>query len=201
MIYQKHLNLLQTFLIMNIRKAEKSDSEKIAPILLLAMEDIIYKFLAKEDYASAKDFLQYFIERENNQYSYENCFVAEENNEIIGAVNIYKGGNISALRNPIIEYVRKQYNPEFDPEFETREGEYYIDSLGVNPNYQGKGIGSQLLLFLIKKYVNQNKETLGLLVEEGNPLAKNLYIKLGFKVVGEKTLVGKRLEHLQIRNK
>ena len=186
---------------MNIRKAKISDSKYIAPILLLAMEDIIYKFLEKEDYASAKDFLQYFIERENNQYSYQNCFVAEENNEIIGAVNIYKGGDIEKLRNPIIEYVRKNYNPEFDPEFETCDGEYYIDSLGVNPNHQGKGIGSKLLHFVIEKYVNQNHETLGLLVEEGNPLAKNLYLKLGFKVVGEKSLVGKRLEHLQIRNK
>lgn len=183
---------------MNIRKATISDSKYIAPILLLAMEDIIYKFIAKEDYASAKDFLLHFIEKENNQYSYQNCFVAEENNEIIGAVNIYKGAEIEELRNPIIEYVRKHHNPEFNPELETREGEYYIDSLGVNPKYQGKGIGSKILIFLIDEYVFKNKQTLGLLVEEDNPLAKNLYLKLGFKVVGEKTLVGKKLDHLQI---
>ncbi len=183
---------------MNIRKAKISDSKYIAPILLLAMEDIVYKFLAKKDYASAKDFLHYFIERENNQYSYQNCFVAEENNEIIGAVNVYNGSDIEVLRNPIIKYVREHYNPEFDPEFETRAGEFYIDSLGVNPNHQGKGIGSKLLRFLIEEYVSKNKQTLGLLVEEGNPLAKNLYLKLGFKIAGEKTLVGKKLEHLQI---
>ncbi|WP_343591815.1 GNAT family N-acetyltransferase [Flavobacterium sp.] len=186
---------------MNIRKATISDSKQIAPILLLAMEDIIYKFIAKEDYASAKDFLEHFIERENNQYSYQNCFVAEENNEIIGAVNIYKGADIEALRNPIIEFVRENYNPAFDPEFETKDGEYYIDSLGVNPNHQGKGIGSKLLLFLIDEFVHKNKQTLGLLVEEDNPLAKNLYLKLGFNVVGEKTLVGKKLDHLQISSK
>lgn len=186
---------------MNIRKATKIDAEYIAPILLLAMEDIIYKFIAKEDYAFAKDFLQYFIEREDNQYSYQNCFVAEENNEIIGAVNIYKGEDIERLRNPIIEYVRRNYNPDFDPEFETKKGEYYIDSLGVHLNHQGKGIGSKLLQFLIEKYVHENNETLGLLVEEENPLAKNLYLKLGFKIVGEKQLVGKRLEHLQISRK
>lgn len=184
---------------MIIRKAEKSDSAQIAPILLLAMEDIIYKFIKKEDYAAAKDFLQYFIEKENNQYSYQNCFAAEDNNEIIGAVNIYNGSDLEALRNPIIEYVRKHFNPEFDPEFETRAGEFYIDSLGVNPKYQGKGIGSKLLLFLIDEYVQKNNQVLGLLVEEDNPLAKNLYLKIGFKAVGEKTLVGKRLEHLQIQ--
>ncbi|MBE8724314.1 GNAT family N-acetyltransferase [Flavobacterium hungaricum] len=186
---------------MIIRKAQRSDAPSIAPILLLAMEDIIYKFIKKEDYAAAKDFLQYFVERENNQYSYQNCFAAEENNSIIGAVNVYKGSDLITLRNPIIDYVRKNYNPEFDPELESKDGEYYIDSLGVNPNYQGKGIGSKILQFLIEEYVAKNNETLGLLVEEENPLAKNLYLKLGFKVVGEKTLVGKKLEHLQISPK
>ncbi|MCP2025515.1 ribosomal protein S18 acetylase RimI-like enzyme [Flavobacterium sp. HSC-32F16] len=183
---------------MNIRKAEISDSKYIAPILLLAMEDIIYKFIAKKDYAAAKDFLEYFIERDNNQYSYQNCFVAEEDNEIIGAVNIYNGSELKVLRSPIVEYVQATFNPEFDPEFETQPGEFYIDSLGVNPNYQGKGIGSKILRFLIAEYVHKNKQTLGLLVEEENPLAKSLYLKLGFKVVGEKTLVGKKLDHLQI---
>ncbi|WJS93159.1 GNAT family N-acetyltransferase [Flavobacterium johnsoniae] len=186
---------------MNIRKATISDSKYIAPILLLAMEEIIYKFIAKKDYASAKEFLEHFIGRENNQYSYQNCYVAEENNEIIGAVNIYKGSDIERLRNPIIEFVRENYNPEFDPEFETKEGEFYIDSLGVNQNHQGKGIGSKLLLFLIDDFVYQKNETLGLLVEEDNPLAKNLYLKLGFNVVGGKTLVGKKLDHLQISPK
>lgn len=183
---------------MIIRKAAASDSKYIAPILLLAMEDIIYKFICKDDYNSALEFLQHFVETENNQYSYQNCFVAEENNEIIGAVNIYNGSDLEALRMPIVDYVRTNFNPEFDPEFETRAGEFYIDSLGVNPNHQGKGIGSKILQFLIAKYVSKNKQTLGLLVEEDNPLAKNLYLKLGFKVAGAKTLVGKKLDHLQI---
>ncbi|OXA97187.1 GNAT family N-acetyltransferase [Flavobacterium oncorhynchi] len=183
---------------MIIRKAVISDSKYIAPILLLAMEDIIYKFICKDDYNSALEFLQHFVETENNQYSYQNCYVAEADNEIIGAVNLYDGADLQKLRNPIIEYVRNNYNPDFDPEDETQAGEYYIDSLGINPKHQGKGIGSAILQFLIDKYVHKNKETLGLLVEEDNPNAKKLYLKLGFKPVGHKTLVKKNLEHLQI---
>lgn len=183
---------------MIIRKAVISDSKYIAPILLLAMEDIIYKFICKDDYNSALDFLQHFVETENNQYSYQNCYVAEADNEIIGAVNLYDGADLQKLRNPIIEYVRSNYNPDFNPEDETQAGEYYIDSLGINPKHQGKGIGSAILQFLIDKYVHKNKETLGLLVEEDNPNAKKLYLKLGFKPIGYKTLVKKNLEHLQI---
>ncbi|MBS7254147.1 GNAT family N-acetyltransferase [Flavobacterium branchiicola] len=183
---------------MIIRKALHSDSAQIAPILLLAMEDIIYNFIAKKEYASAKDFLQYFIEKENNQYSYQNCYVAEEENEILGVVNLYNGASLIELRQPVIDYVKTHFNPDFNPEEETQSGEFYIDSLGVNPKHQGKGIGSKILRFLIDEFVHKNNQTLGLLVEEENPNAKKLYLKLGFKPVGEKTLVGKKLEHLQL---
>jgi ribosomal protein S18 acetylase RimI-like enzyme len=183
---------------MIIRKATIDDSEFIAKYLLLAMEEIIYKFIDERNPKTAYYFLLHFIESENNQYSYQNCFVAEENDEIIGAVSVYDGGKLQELRKPVVDYVRLNFNPDFSPENETQSGEFYIDSLGVSPNHQGKGIGSQLLQFLIEEFVTKNKQTLGLLVEEGNPSARKLYLKLGFKVVGVKTLVGKTLEHLQI---
>jgi ribosomal protein S18 acetylase RimI-like enzyme len=183
---------------MIIRKATIDDSELIAKYLLLAMEEIIYKFIDERNPKTAYYFLLHFVESENNQYSYQNCFVAQENEEIIGAVSVYDGGKLQELRKPIVDYVRLNFNPDFSPENETQAGEFYIDSLGVSPNHQGKGIGSKLLQFLIEEFVTKNKQTLGLLVEEENPGAKKLYLKLGFKVVGEKTLVGKKLEHLQI---
>jgi ribosomal protein S18 acetylase RimI-like enzyme len=185
---------------MIIRKAVLEDSKYIAPILLLAMEDIVYKFIGQADYQAALDFLLYFVEKENNQYSYQNCFVAEEGNEIIGAVNLYDGSQFDQLRKPVIEYVRSNFNSDFNPEDETQNGELYVDALGVNPKHQGKGIGSKILQFLIEEYVYQKQQTLGLIVEEDNPNAKKLYLKLGFKVVGKKTLVGKKLEHLQLKH-
>lgn len=184
---------------MTIRKATIEDSESIAAHLLLAMEEIIYKFIAERDPKTAYYFLLHFVESENNQYSYQNCFVAEEGSEIAGAVSVYDGAKLHQLRKPIVDYVRLNFNPDFNPEDETQGGEFYIDSLGVNPNHQGKGIGSKMLQFLIEEYVHKNHQTLGLLVEEDNPNAKKLYLKLGFKPVGQKTLVGKKLEHLQIK--
>lgn len=183
---------------MVIRKATIKDSENIAALLLLAMEDIIYKFIGEKDPKTAYYFLLHFVETENNQYSYQNCYVAEEENEIIGAVSIYDGAQLHELRKPIVDYVRLNFNSDFTPEAETQSGEFYIDSIGVSPNHQGKGIGSKLLQFLIDEYATQNRHTLGLLVEEANPNAKKLYLKLGFKIVGTKTLVGKTMEHLQI---
>jgi ribosomal protein S18 acetylase RimI-like enzyme len=53
--------------------------------------------------------------------------------------------------------------------------------------------------FLIDEYVHKRDKTLGLLVDKDNPDAKKLYLKLGFEIVGEKTLVGKNMEHLQFK--
>ncbi len=184
---------------MLIREATIEDSEFIASYLLMAMEDIIFKFIGKPDYKAARDFLLYFVKRENNQYSYQNCLVVEDKNKVIAAVNLYDGAKLKELREPIIKYLKAQFAVDFNAEDETQAGEYYIDSLAIHPNYQGKGVGSQILKFLIKEYVNNQHLTLGLLVDEENIAAKKLYLKVGFESVGGKILVGKRMDHLQIK--
>lgn len=184
---------------MHIRKAKPSDSAIIAQLLLLAMEEIVYEFLGEKTHQKAIDFLTYFAQRENNQYSYQNCWVAEED-EVIAAINIYDGSQLSALRKPIAAYIKMQHGKDFNPEDETKAGEFYIDSFGVNPNQQGKGIGSKMLQFLISEYVIKNRQAIGLLVEENNPNAKKLYLKLGFESVGHKMLVGQKMEHLQVKS-
>ncbi len=184
---------------MIIRKATLKDSEFIAQYLLLALKDIIFQFIGEQDHDKAKNLLLYFITNENNQYSFQNCWVVEEGNEIIAAVNLYDGAMLRELREPVIKYIKAHLDLDLNVEDETQPGEYYIDSLGVNPNQQGKGIGSKLLKFLIDEYVNKNKQTLGLLVDEENTNAKKLYLKLGFKHVGNKIYVGKNMAHLQIK--
>ena len=109
---------------MIIRKAILEDSKWIANYLLLAMEDIVYEFIGEKNNKKAKDFLLYFVERENNQYSYQNCWVVEENNEIIAAVNVYDGGKLNELRKPIAEYINTELSKNFNPEDETQTGEY-----------------------------------------------------------------------------
>jgi ribosomal protein S18 acetylase RimI-like enzyme len=184
---------------MTIRKAEVSDAEIIAGYLMLAMEDIIYEFIGQTDPEKASDFLLHFVKSENNQYSYQNCFVLEEDHQVIAAINIYEGAQLEQLRAPISHYIKAKFLKDFYPEDETQAGEYYIDSFGVNPDHQGKGIGAKMLQYIITTYVHQNKETLGLLVDEKNPNAQRLYLKLGFEPVGEKILVGKRMLHLQVK--
>lgn len=183
---------------MIIRKAAFKDSERVSIYLLLAMKDIVHEMIGIRDDGKAKEFMLQLTKRKNNQYSYENCWVAEEDNEVIAAVNLYDGAKLNELRAPVIQYVKNQFDKDLVLEDETQAGEYYIDALGVDPNQQGKGIGSKIMRFLIEEYVNKSQQTLGLLVDNENPQAKKLYLRLGFELVGKKVFVGKNMEHLQI---
>jgi len=182
---------------MIIRKAQPHDASSIAFCLMLAMEDIVYEFIGEKSYNKAIDFLNAMVAKRQNQYSYENCWVAENKEGIIAVACLYDGGQLQELRKPVAHYIKEQFAQEFNPEDETQAGEIYIDCVGVHPNQQGKGIGSKIFAFLIEEYVIKQKQTLGLLVDYDNPKAEKLYLKLGFKIVGEKSLVGKRLKHLQ----
>ncbi|EGV42131.2 GNAT family N-acetyltransferase [Bizionia argentinensis JUB59] len=184
---------------MIIRQARPEDFKAIATYMLLAMNDIVYQFIGEDSPEKATQFLENLIQKKGNQYSYENCWVAENDGEIIAAATIYDGAKLEELRTPVVTTIKTMFNRYFNSEDETQPGEFYIDCVGVNPNQQGQGVGSKLFQFLIDEYVYNRKKTLGLLVDKDNPNAKRLYLNLGFKVVGEKKLTGKTLEHLQFK--
>lgn len=185
---------------MMIRKANASDAKPIATFLMLAMEEIFYGFIGERDYDLAIEVLETLVHSRSNQYSYENCWVAELNSEPVAVACVYDGGKLYDLRKPVEELIKTRFNRDFSPEDETQSGEFYIDCVGVSEQHQGKGLGSKMFKFLIDEFVNKRNKILGLLVEEENPNAKRLYEKLGFIVVGEKTLMGKKLDHMQINN-
>ena len=184
---------------MIIRNASREDSDAIAECLLIAMRNIVKVFLASDDEESARNFLRHFTARENNQYSYENCIVATDG-KVVGAINIYDGARLNELRLPVVDYIRKNHNPDFAPEDETAAGEYYIDTLGVLPEYRKRGIGTKLLEAAIEHYGFRNRSAVGLLVDPANEKARRLYLNLGFQPRGTKTLTGYLLEHLQFKN-
>ncbi|HRO73142.1 MAG TPA: GNAT family N-acetyltransferase [Saprospiraceae bacterium] len=182
---------------MLIRKARIGDSGDIAVHAMLAMEEIVYYFTGKRDWEEGILFLKYMAEQDSNQYSWQNCWVVDNRGMIEAVAIVYDGAALASLRSPVVEEVRRRYNRDIYPEDETEAGEWYIDCIAVNPAVQGKGTGSLLLQFLIDEYALKSRITLGLLVDTDNPAARRLYLKLGFKQVGEKTLAGKKMDHLR----
>jgi len=159
----------------------------------------VYRFIGESSAEKALRLLESLAGEPNNQYSYENCWVVASDGEIIAAAVVYDGARLSELREPVARKIASLFNRHFHPEDETQAGEFYIDCAAVDPAHQGKGTGTELFRFLINEYVHRQNKTLGLLVDKDNPDAKKLYLKLGFEAVGEKTLAGKEMEHLQYK--
>lgn len=181
---------------MSIRPAESNDARNIAEFILLAMNDLAFKFSNSTDKEFTHSLFEKFVAAKSNQYSFENTLVAEENDEIIGAILAYDGAKLEELRNPFIEYLKTNCGFEGTPENETEAGEIYLDTLGVSPHHQGKGIGQKLIQSLIEQSRKKGFQKIGLLVDPDNPPAKRLYERIGFKVVGTKPLLGTTYEHL-----
>ena len=187
--------------VLHIRKAEKSDSVDISRLIMLAMQDIVYAFIGVKSESKATTFIQELVETEENQYSYENCWVVEVNNKVIASAVLYDGANLSQLQKKVAKKIKDEFSVDFKPEAETQDGEFYLDGIAVNPLFHGKGIGSRLIHFLNEHIAQKNKKNLGFLVEKENLVAKKLYSNLGFKYIQEKMLAGFPMEHLQIINK
>ncbi len=183
---------------MIIRKPKIEDSTEIATLFMLAMDELIFDFIGENSVEKAMHFLESLVRTEANQYSYENCWVVDIGDEVIAMANVYDGSELHRLRKPVTKKIASMFTKEFNPEDETQSGEIYIDSLAVHSDWQGKGIGSKMLNFLINQYVGKLDKTLGLLVDMDNVDAKKLYMRMGFEKIGEKQLSGKKMEHLQI---
>lgn len=179
-----------------IRDAVKSDSQLIARVIAMAIG-----YDLAEDYAG-DDVVKVLGEAaatEDAQYSYRNALVAEVDGEPAGAIVGYDGGSLKKLREASLAVIRK-YHPGLEiNEDETYSGEFYLDSIGVLPQYRGLGIATMLINAMVDKEIDAGHKCFGLLVDFNNADAERLYVKLGFNYVGERPFFGHMMKHLQKR--
>jgi len=180
-----------------IRKAEKKDANAIAKLMLLAMKELTAKFIGDDDPVKSLQLLEKFITITDNQYSYTNVLVFETDDEVVGSLTAYDGGKIEILRKPFFDFLISNYHPNgFDMELETTSGEFYFDVIGVDPNYQNKGIGKQLIIAGIEWARTLGHQAVGLLVNVENHGARSLYESFGFTKVDQRFLLGSTHDHL-----
>ena len=139
--------------------------------------------------------------REDTQYSYRNALVAlDSDDEIAGIIISYDGARLRELRKAFIELANNVLGTDFDEATlaeETSPDEIYLDPLCVFDRYRGQGLGGKLIEAAAKRHKASGKP-LGLLVDHDNPGARNLYVKMGFKPVGERPFAGTMMEHMQL---
>lgn len=174
-----------------IRPATPSDATVVVPLIIRAMDKLAQKLTNVEDENIINQIFSYFFIQQGNQYSYENTLVYEEEGKVLGSLNAYDGGKLPELRKPFLHYVAAHYHAnDVNQGTETENGEFYLDSISVNPEAQRKGIGKQLIKAGIDWAKQLGHHNVGLLVEQNNPNALRLYEKMDFVIQNEKQFMG-----------
>jgi len=167
---------------MKIRQAVKEDALQAAELIYYAIDDIAESLTGKTDPVEIIQSLADLFRSEKNRISYQNTIIADINGVVVGLAVTYSGDEAPGLDTLIVERLKKvtgQSDVSLDPEAEA--GDYYIDTLSVNPEYQGQGIGTQLILETQKIAKQKGYNRISLNVSHDNPNARKLYSKLGFK--------------------
>lgn len=180
-----------------IRKAGKEEASQIAELFMLAwpVEDIMesngitYEQLCKAVTAISA--------MEETIYSHENTFVAEVDGKIAGAMCGYDGADYLRFKQPVVDLLGNESG--FAQLKETEAGEFYLDSVGVLPEFRGRGIASMLFEAQIQRAASLGHGSVGLIVDEDKPEAEALYHRLGFRHVDDKDFFGHKMKHM-VRN-
>ena len=75
-------------------------------------------------------------------------------------------------------------------EAEARDGEFYLDSMAILPEYRGKGIGRMLIEYAIEKGKRLGCAYSSLLVDKDKPKLEAYYQAMGFERFGEMEFFG-----------
>ncbi len=182
-----------------IRNAFPNDDIYVAELLIQAMGKLASFFTSGADHLVQVSLFRHFFLLTNNQYSFENTIVFEEDGIILGSSNGYDGSRLHELREKFFSYILNKYSVRFPPSIdETEGGEFYIDCVSVFDKYQGKGVGKLLIMAMLEKGKLLGLKKAGLLVDENNVKAKRLYEDIGFSIVDEKIFMNDLYYHMQI---
>lgn len=170
--------------MIKIELAKKEQATIIASLIMEAMNyDCCQWFIGLENTLdSFHKLLSRLVENDNSLYSYHNTLVAvNEDGDVVGICVCYDGAKVKELRKSFEIEMLQTYEKDYSHlPYETKAGEFYIDSLCVHQEWRKKGIASQLLN-AAKEKANGLHLPASLLVDTSNSKAEALYIRLGFK--------------------
>ena len=166
----------------NIRKATEKDVETVARTVLTALDMDL----------SELDWVAESCADPDSMYSWNKAMIAEKDGRPIGCLISYKGDDYLRLR----EYTWSRLWKGVDPDtirksaIETYPGEYYLDSLSVEPEYRGEGLGKTLMRAAMEHGKDLGYKKFALLVSVDKPRLKDYYASLGFREAGDVNFFG-----------
>lgn len=181
---------------LKIRKARKEDAQATVPLIMEAIGDISMQMTGEtEETAITKEFVHLFS-RTDNRHSYLHTYVAEMEGKVAGALVFYTSEQAVTLDANLEKYLSNKKGTSIKIDRETLPGEWYIDTVVVDPTYRGHGIGTKLLTHAEQLVKNASGGKLSLNVETEKEAAIRLYNRLGFVTVCPWTIIGEPFHHM-----
>ncbi len=165
-----------------IRKGKEEDTETVAKTVLTALDMDTSKLeWIKESCADP-----------NSMYSWNKSLIAEEDGKPIGCIISYSGDDYQQLREYTWSRLWKGVDPSVikDSAIETYPGEYYLDSLAIEPEYRGQGIGKRLMEAAMEYGGELGYDKFALLVSLEKPRLKEYYATAGFEEADDVNFFG-----------
>ena len=178
-----------------LRTARCDDAPLIARVVAMAIGDEqALRSYCGEEYLTV---LASIASHTDTQYGWPNALVAEVDGVAVGAAVGYEGAQLATLREGTFAVLRERIGRTPTIADETEVGEYYLDSIAVEPSFRGLGVGRALIEGFCQRAFAEGHERVGLIVDCDNPSAESLYAALGFRTVGERLFFGHRMRHMQ----
>lgn len=129
---------------------------------------------------------------DRSMYSWKNSLIATADGSPVGCLISYRGDDYDYMR----QYTwRRLWGHEYDETIaatppEAEAGEYYLDSLAIDPAWRGRNIGKRLMLAAIERGKALGYQRFSLLVSLNKPRLLEYYRSLGFKIVSQVAFFG-----------
>lgn len=186
---------------MIIKSATKADQETILALEQTIFDDMeldIYNDLCVADVQEAWSLA--VATSDKSRYHYSRALVAKtDDNQILGVAFGYVDTEEKSLDTALQTILadRFSYHRWLFEDSEVFANEWYLDSIVVTDEARGQGIGRKLFQAIEVRAKSQQRDIIGLNVDDGNPRARKLYDSLGFEPVGFLTIGSHNYTHMQ----
>lgn len=182
-----------------IVQAKKEKNLTLSYLILNAIDSFANTLTGEHEKDKILLTLNFYTNMDYGRLSYNNIWVYKKDNKNIGMIIAYDSNQAEKLDKPLLEYLETKDSHVKKFNKECFEDEFYIDTISINEDFQGQGIGKKLISFIEEKAKDLSFKKLSLLVEYENHNALRLYEKIGF--VKNTTLVlSKHNYHHMIKN-
>jgi ribosomal protein S18 acetylase RimI-like enzyme len=185
-----------------IRIAKKEEANQIAPLIMQAIDEIALMLTGTNTYEQAYPIIESYVASDCNRLGYQNCIVKEIEGKIAGVIIGYFIKDLPILDAEMLEIITaNSRNSKVVVEKEAEDNDYYIDTVSVNSDYQGAGIGTELLKGVIDYAIKIGANRITLNVDQAKPAVRRLYERIGFEFEKERLIAGHTYDYLVYKKK